>query len=759
MKESHLWKTNMKAILNSNEFNIKQNFKYDLPAGVAVFFVAIPLCLGIAHASGVPLIAGLISGVIGGIIVGIFSGSQLSVTGPAAGLTAIVLSGVKGLGTFDVFLLATFLSGLLQIVFGLLRTGALANYIPSSVIKGMLSAIGLILIIKQFPHMIGYDIEEMGVEEFAVNPQDLNEQYHEAHDVEQNTFTIFLHALRNLNKGVLVIGVSSLIVMVGWDKLFQKRFKVIPGALLVVITGVLLSLVVNFISAEHTLDPEHFVTLPKLNNLTEFLHLTTSPKWSALANPAVYTTAITIAIVASIETLLSVEAIDKLDEQKRKTNTNRELIAQGIGNTLAGLFGGLPVTAVIVRGSVNASAGAKTKLSSIIHGFLIVIAVMFLSNWLNYIPLASLAAVLIHTGYKLLSPDIFISLYKKGWSQFLPFLITVTAIVLSDLLIGVGIGLLVSIIFIVKENHKGTAITIKDIGLRKRIVLGENVTFLHRKKMLDLLESLPESSIIEIDGSKSYFIDKEIQELIIEFKQNAHLKNIQVILGGLKFMDDKSKVDLQEDMRKSYERLFINNQKWVDDKTENDPHYFERLAEGQTPQYLFIGCSDSRVPANEITGTDPGEMFVHRNIANMVVNTDVNMLSVVQYSVEVLNVKHIIVCGHYGCGGVKAAVEHQSHGLIDKWLRNIKDVYRLHKEELDKIEDGELRHRKLVEINVKEQVMNLMKTSFIQKNIHQYGFPQVHGWVYDIHNGKLVDLHVDVKNEFPEYKDIYEIDL
>ncbi len=749
----------MRALLGFEELNIKKNIKYDLPAGIAVFFVAVPLCLGIAHASGVPLIAGLISGVIGGVIVGIFSNSHLSVTGPAAGLTAIVLSGVTGLGSFDTFLLATVLAGIFQIILGILKTGALANYIPSSVIKGMLSAIGLILIIKQFPHMIGYDIEEMGVEEFALNPNDLNENYHETHSAERNTFTVFMHAISNLNKSVLLIGLLSLVVMVVWDKLFQKKFKSLPGALLVVIVGVSTSLMLTTLGLTAPLDSEHFVNIPKLNNLNEFITLTRTPNWSALFTPAVYTTAITIALVASIETLLSVEAVDKLDEQKRHTNTNQELIAQGIGNTLAGLFGGLPLTAVIVRGSVNVSAGAKTKLSAITHGILIVVSVMFLSTWLNHIPLASLAAVLIYTGYKLLSPDLFISLYRKGWIQFLPFVITVGAIVLTDLLMGVGIGLIVSMIFIVREDYKGTTLKVVDLGLRKRLVLGENITFLHRKKVMDLLDSFPENCIVEIDGSRSYFVDREIQELIIEFKENAHFKNIEVILGGLNFMDNQSKEDIQESMRQSYERLFINNKKWVDDKTQNDPQYFERLAKGQTPQYLFIGCSDSRVPANEITGTDPGEMFVHRNIANMVVNTDVNMLSVVQYSVEVLNVKHIIVCGHYGCGGVKAAVEHKSNGLIDKWLRNIKDVYRLHKEELDAIKDPEQRHRKLVELNVKEQVMNLMKTSFIQNNIQQYGFPQVHGWVYDIHNGKLVDLNVDVKKEFPEYGDIYEIDL
>ncbi|TAE88289.1 MAG: sulfate permease [Bacteroidetes bacterium] len=748
----------MKIDFSIPNFQVKENLKYDLPSGIAVFFVAVPLCLGIAHASGAPLMGGLISGVIGGVIVGLFSGSELSVTGPAAGLTAIVLSGIQTLGSYEAFLLATVLAGVFQIAFGLFRTGELASYIPNSVIKGMLSAIGLILIIKQFPHLIGYDIEEMGVEEFAINKFDINEQYTGDKDAEANTFTVFWHAVNHINKGVLITGLVSLLVLVLWDKKFQQKFKIIPGAMLVVIVGVLVSYFINNYVFVGQLATDHYVNVPKINSITGFINSTSFPKWSMLFNLDVLRIGLTIAIVASIETLLSTEAIDKLDPLKRKTNNNQELLAQGSGNILAGLLGGIPITAVIVRGSVNVSAGGKTRIASVTHGLLIIVAVMFLASIINLIPLASLAAILIYTGFKLFSPAIFVEEFKKGYNQFLPFALTVTAIVLSDLLIGVALGILLSIVIVVFEDYKVTTLRIIDYGTRKRLVLGENITFLHKKRIATLLDKIPENSVIEIDGSRTQYIDKDVQEVIINFKQHAHLKNIEVIFGKINFMDGLEKEELKENMRKSYERLFVNNQKWVDDKTMNDPEYFSRLSAGQTPQYLFIGCSDSRVPANEITGTDPGEMFVHRNIANMVVNTDVNMLSVVQYGVEVLNVKHIIVCGHYGCGGIKAAVEHKSNGLIDKWLRNIKDVYRLHKDELDAITDSDLRHRRLVEVNVKEQVINLMKTSFIQKNINTYGFPQVHGWVYDISNGKLIDLDVDINKELPDYKDIYEID-
>jgi carbonic anhydrase len=505
----------------------------------------------------------------------------------------------------------------------------------------------------------------------------------------------------------------------------------------------------------HPLETDHFVRIPKISSFIEFRDVSSFPDWRIWNKYALYSTAFTIAIVASIETLLSIEAVDKLDPQKRKTPANRELVAQGIGNTLAGLLGGLPMTAVIVRGSVNVSAGAHTKLSTIIHGSLILVAVVFFAPIMNLIPLASLAAVLIYTGFKLLAPQLLVEQFKKGWSQFIPFVVTVLAIVFSDLLIGVTIGIVTSIVFIVMEDYKGTVLQVSDLGKRRRIVLGENITFLHKPKLVKILNELPNDIIVEVDGSRNFYIDKDILELIEDFKHKAPQRNIEFIIGGIKQMQNE---DLQESMRKAYERLFVNNEKWIADRTKEDPDYFKKQAVGQTPQYLFIGCSDSRVPANEITGTDAGEMFVHRNIANMVVNTDINMLSVVQYSVEVLNVKHIIVCGHYGCGGVKEAMQHRSNGLIDKWLRNIKDVIRLHKDELDAIHDEHKKYDRLVELNVREQVINLMKTSFIQKNRAQYGFPEIHGWVYDISTGKINDLKVDVENEFPEYNSIYKLD-
>jgi carbonic anhydrase len=442
----------MKKISSGLDFG---NIKYDLPAGLAVFFVAVPLCLGIAHASGAPLIAGLISGVIGGLVIGLLSGSQLAVSGPAAGLTAIAIAGIASLGSFQGLLLATVLAGLIQVVLGLLKTGAVANYIPSAVIKGMLSAIGVILIIKQLPHMIGYDIEEMGVEEFELTKQDVIDGQG---GIVRNTFTVLADAIDNLNEGVLAIGLLSLVFLFVWDKTIGKKIKSIPGSLVVVLLGVIISLIYEKIFFMTHLTSEHFVNVPAISGISAFMEATSFPDWSLLSSGQLYITGITIAIVASIETLLSIEAVDKLDPFERETDSNRELVAQGVGNSLAGLIGGLPMTAVIVRGSVNVSAGARSKLSTVIHGLLIVIAVIFFAAYINLIPLASLAAILVYTGYKLVKPATISELYKKGWEQFVPYAATVVAIVFTDLLIGVLIGCAISLIWILRRKFSNKRI-------------------------------------------------------------------------------------------------------------------------------------------------------------------------------------------------------------------------------------------------------------------------------------------------------------
>ena len=742
--------------MNENlTLKLKRIASYDLPAGIAVFFVAIPLCLGIAHASGAPLIAGLITGILGGIVTGGLSGAPLSVSGPAAGLTAIAISVAASLGSYEGFVFAVALAGLLQIAFGALKLGSLSNYVPNTVIKGMLAGIGVLLIIKQFPHLVGYDLEEMGVEEFLLNQADINENYHDVHNKEANTFTLIEHTLTNLNKSIFLIGLLSLAFLFVWEKYKPAKLKIVPGSILVVGLGIGIDMLIIGLFPELQLTEDHRVAIPILSNFGELVGNLRFPDFSIWNEPKLYLGAATIAIVASIETLLSVQAVDKLDPINRKTPTDRELVAQGAGNILAGLLGAIPMTSVIVRGSVNVNAGARSKAAAIIHGVLLMSALLFFANLLNLIPLASLAAILIYTGIKLIKPEEWKAIFLKGYDQFIPYVVTIVGIILSDLLIGVILGIVTSGLFILKEDFKAPVIRIVDIGLRKKIILGENLNFLHKPKIIHLFDNIEKNQSIEIDGSRCMYIDRDILEIIFEFKENLAKKNIPVILAGFGNMKDHNK-EVREEMKASYEKLFSNNKKWVEDRLSNNPEYFLNLTKGQSPQYLFIGCSDSRVPANEITQTDPGEMFVHRNIANLVVNTDINLMSVLQYSVEVLNVKHVIVCGHYGCGGVKAAMDHDHHGLIDKWLRNIKDVYRLHYDELESITNEEEQHRKLVELNVQEQVFNLLKTSYIQKNRMLYGFPEVHGWVYDLANGYLKDLKIDNDN-LSAHDSIYKI--
>ncbi|MDZ4668847.1 MAG: carbonic anhydrase [bacterium] len=731
-----------------------KNLRTDFPASLSLFIVAIPLCLGIAHASGAPMMAGLITGIVGGLVVGYLSESNLSVSGPAAGLTTICLASIAELGSYEGLVSAVLLAGIIQIGFGFVKLGLFSHYVPTSVVKGMLSAIGLTLILKQLPHLLGHDSEEMGAEEFSLANGGIDTSQSVVGLDHENTFSHLLNTFNNLNYAVLFIGIISLLILVFWDLKFAKKYLLIPGYLIAVIFGAIGTITLNLIGGSFAIASEHLVSLPDFFENSGEVKLFITPTFEFITHLNFYKVAFTIALVASLETLLSIEAIEKLDPIKHRIDGNRELMAQGAGNIVSASLGGLPLTSVIVRGSVNIAAGTKTKWSTMLHGLFILLSLLFLSKAINLIPLSSLAAVLCYTGFKLIRPDNFKEQFARGWYQFIPFIVTILAIVLSDLLIGVMIGMAVSFLFIVRENYQSPVLKVEDVGLITKITLGNNVSFLHKNQVIKALEQIGSNQIVEIDGSHIEFIDTDILDVIREFKVNCKEKNIELLIGGIRGMETKDEIKSQ--IEESYKKLFVNNRNWVEKKLKTDPEYFQKLQAGQSPEYLFIGCSDSRVPANEITGTDPGEMFVHRNIANMVVNSDINMLAVLQYSVEVLNVKHVIVCGHYGCGGVKAALEGNQLGLIDKWLRNIKDVYRLHEVELDAIHDKEHKTRRMVELNVQEQVFNLMKTSYVQRNRELFGFPQVHGWVYDLAEGYIKDLEINVDKELGSH-DIYKL--
>ncbi|HNI32585.1 MAG TPA: SulP family inorganic anion transporter, partial [Chitinophagales bacterium] len=504
-----------------SKVNIVNNLKSDFSSGLVVFLIALPLCLGIALASGAPLFAGLISGIVGGIVIGSLSKSALSVSGPAAGLTAIVLSAITEIGVFEIFLCAVIVAGLIQIILGLLKAGSISYYFPSNVIEGMLAAIGIIIILNQLEHIIGIAGIESEEEEFKI--------------------ITFINALKNQlhHNGALIIGGVSILILLLWQQPFMKKLNIIPGALVVVAGGILLN--EFFIQQQSSLavtDKNMLVNIPVITNATDFFNSFTLPNFSGFLRADVWMVGITIAVVASIETLLCIEAIDKLDPHKRNTPTNRELLAQGTGNMLSGFIGGLPITSVIVRSSANLGAGAKSKQSAIIHGIFLLLSCITIPFLLNKIPLATLAAVLIMTGYKLCKPAVFKHMWQQGKWQFIPFTITVIAVVATDLLKGVAIGMMVSIAYLLRQNIKNAYYfhrTSYKNGDVVKIELSEEVSFLNKASILLTLDHLPENSMVIIDAQKSKFIDHDVLQVIREFKDiKAKDKNIKVAVNGFK---------------------------------------------------------------------------------------------------------------------------------------------------------------------------------------------------------------------------------
>lgn len=499
------------------------NLGADLPASLVVFLVALPLCLGIAVASGAPPLSGLIAGMVGGIVVGTLSGSHISVSGPAAGLTSIVLSSIDSLGTFEIFLGTVVVAGVIQIILGFLRAGVIGYYFPTAVIKGMLAGIGLILILKQIPHGLGYDADYEGDENFF---QPDNE----------NTFTEIVRAFLNPSAGAIVITLVALGIIILWETPVFKRIratKYVPGALVAVLAGIFINYIFKITDSELLLNGNHLVQIPVAKTLEEYGALVKFPDFSDLGNETFWITAVTIALVASIETLLSIEASDKLDPHKRVSPTSKELKAQGLGNIISGLIGGLPITAVIVRSSANAAAGARTKVSAIVHGILLVILVLSIPTLLNKIPLSALAAVLLFVGYKLTKPSLYLDMYKKGWSQLLPFVITILAILFTNLLVGIGIGLAIGMIFVIKTNFHA-AISITEHKGNYLVKLQKDVSFLNKALLLESLAKLPSGSSVIIQGYKAKFIDNDIRETLNDFiASSGPEKSIKITVEGL----------------------------------------------------------------------------------------------------------------------------------------------------------------------------------------------------------------------------------
>jgi MFS superfamily sulfate permease-like transporter len=522
-----------KAILKMQTKSIFTELRNDLPASIVVFFVAAPLCLGIALASGAPLFSGIIAGIVGGIVVGIASGSPLGVSGPAAGLAVLVLTSISSLGSWPVFLLAVMLAGVLQLIMGFAKAGFIAYFFPSSVIKGMLTGIGLLIILKQIPHALGWDKDAIGNDAFLLNDG-------------QNTFSEIVMALEFITPGALLIAVVSLSILILWDKVLTKKYKIfqlIQGPIVVVILGIIMNYLFRSGILDFSLEEDQVVRLPVANTLTDFFRFFTFPDFSAITNLKVWEVAFVIAIVASLETLLCVEATDKMDPQRRVTPTNRELKAQGLGNIVSGLIGGLPITQVIIRSSANISFGGKTKMSAILHGVFLLISAMTIAGLLNMIPLASLAAILIMVGYKLAKPDLFKQMYKLGWEQFVPFIVTIVAILLTDLLKGITAGLIVGGFYALlhsyrNSHHMKEIITTENGTQTYHLVLAEEVSFFNKANVVKELESIPSDSRVIIDFSNSKSVAYDVLELIKDYE--IHAKTMNITVEKIKFNEPAS---------------------------------------------------------------------------------------------------------------------------------------------------------------------------------------------------------------------------
>ncbi len=629
----------------------------DLTAGLVVFLVALPLCLGIALASNAPLFSGLLAGIVGGIVVGVLSQSHTSVSGPAAGLTVIVAAQVAALGSFETFLLAVMIGGLIQIGLGLVRAGSLSAFFPSSVIKGLLAAIGVILILKQIPHVLGHDTDPEG--EMSFSQPD-----------HENTLTEIYAMLSDLHPGAAVIGLLSTTLLIVWGKIPLLKKSFIPAPLAVVLMGIGLTRSFKHWVSGWEIEASHMVQVPVSKSLGEFVGFLRMPDFSQWSNPAVYTAGLTIAIVASLETLLNLEAVDKLDPKQRSSPSSRELVAQGLGNVLVGLIGGIPVTSVIVRSSVNINAGGQTKLATIVHGLLLLVSVMFLPAWLNLIPLSCLAAILLVTGLKLASPALMRQMWDEGHYQFAPFVLTVVSIVLTDLLIGVAIGLAISLTFILSSNLRRPLRSIVERHLGGEVLhieLANQVSFLNRAALNQVFNSIPHGGHILLDALNTVYIDPDILSMIREFKeQTAPIRGVRVSLRGFrdryKLCDEIQYVDYStrelQGLLTSEQVLQIlreGNERFRTGRrlTRDFGRQMQATAVGQHPLAVVLSCIDSRTPSELIFDLGLGDIFSIRIAGNI---TSPKVLGSLEYGCAVAGAKLIVVIGHTQCGAVTAAV-------------------------------------------------------------------------------------------------------
>lgn len=721
-----------------DDVSLFANLTGDISAGIAVFLVSIPLSLGIALASGAPLFSGLLTVIIGGLVVAPISGSALGISGTAAGLSLIILPAIQNLG-FNAFLLAALCAGLIQILMGLVKAGVIAYYFPSSVINGMLSGIGVIIFLKQIPHAVGYDLDYEG--DFSFSQPD-----------SYSSFTELFHMLDQIQPGAILITLVSLLILLLWElPCMQKQrfFHMLPAPLIVVASGVLINAMIWRVSPEFALRGSHLVTIPLIENMTGLYQQLQFPDFTQFNNPEIYLTAVTLALVASLECLLSVEAIDKLDPNKRVTPSNRELIAQGVGNISCAFLGGLPLTQVIVRSSINIQSGAKTKAAAITNGFLLFLSLFLIPDILNKIPLACLAAILLVVGYKLARAETFKSLYQSGWYHFVPFCVTIIGLVFTNLLTGIIIGLTVALFSILLENYK-SAYYFKEtqIGNKTIIRLSEHVSFLNRANIQRTLESLPAHSEVVIDATRSKYIDYDVYEIIQNFKSEAHHKHIKLILENLRGFGPLPPIENVRSQTYDSQKALTPDQVLALLKEGNERFVYNLKSnrnlleqvndtrDGQFPIAIILSCMDSRTSVELIFDLGLGDVFSAR-IAGNIINDDI--LGSMEFACMLAGSKLIVVLGHSHCGAIKGAcanaqLDHLT-GLLAKITPAIDSVH-AESPKSNSMENDDL-IQKVAGKNVELTVEHIRKQSNLLAEMEKSGEISIVGGMYDIETGKV----------------------
>lgn len=752
MKESE-------AIMSSTNGASSATALADIKAGLVVCFVALPLCLGIALASGAPLVSGLLAGIVGGIVVGIFSGSHTSVSGPAAGLTAVVTSLILSLGSFSTFLTAVILAGLIQIALGIAKGGFIAAFVPSSVIKGLLAAIGVIIILKQIPHLVGHDPDPEG--EMTFFQPDL-----------ETTFTEIIRMFGDFQPGAAIVGLMSIALLVLWDKWNPLKKSLFPAPVAVVLFGIGAGVWFEQLGDPWMIKPSHLVQVPVASDLTELMRLLPRPDFSQWMNPAIYSAGLTLAIVASLETLLNLNAADRLDPQQRSSPPSRELLAQGVGNVACGLIGGLPVTSVIIRTSVNVNAGGKTKLATIIHGTLLLVSVPLIPAWINTIPLSALAAILLMTGIKLASPALMKQMWNDGRYQFIPFAATVIAIVFTDLLIGILIGLSVAIGFILNSNMRRPVHRLVEKHLGGDVVhieLANQVSFLNRAALSEALADVPRNGHVLLDARNTDYIDPDVLDLIRDFKnQRGPAHGVEVSLAGfrseynfenqIQYVDYSTR-ELQDAItpRQVLQILKDGHERFRSGRrlTRDFIRQVRATAAAQHPLAVVLSCIDSPTPAERVFDLGMGDIFSVRIAGNV---SSRKVLASAEYGCAVAGAKLILVMGHTRCGAVSAAVKllclpqmsaaasecEHFHHIINELHQSAdeelcRDVSEGSAEEVGTVVDVVARR------NVVRVVEQLHKESRTIEGLIREGQIAIVGAMYDVVTGDIEFLPDDVR--------------